>query len=112
MEVYAVYLIYAQVAVRVVAVRCWKEETTTAMSRRVCYLAVGIVVCLLHPAPVRSQCTTKHCVGDDTDVSALTTMMYRMQDAQERQQNTLDILQNRITELEEALAKQQTSKYC
>ena len=89
------------------------------MSRRVSYLAVGIVVCLLHPAPVRTQCTTKHCADDDTDVSALTTMMYRMQDALEiqqytttRQQDTLDRLQNEIIELKEALAKQQTSMYC
>ncbi|KAK2189745.1 hypothetical protein NP493_98g03015 [Ridgeia piscesae] len=92
-----------------------EDETTTAMSRRVCYLAVGIVVCLLHPAPVRSQCTTKYCVDDDIDVSALTTMMYRMQDALEiqqytttRQQGTLDRLQIEINEFKEALAKQQT----
>ena len=82
-----------------------EEETSTAMCRRVCYLAVGIVVCLLHPAPVRSQCTTKHCVDDDTDVSTLTTIVNRLQDTLERQQIE-------IIELKEALAKQQMSTYC
>ena len=68
-------------------------------------LEVCIIACILRLAPVMSQCTRRHCSGDDNEVSVLTAMVSRLQDSMEQQQKQL-------TQLEETLAKQDDCTYC
>ena len=67
--------------------------------------AVCIIACIVNLAPVMSQCTTRHCLEDDNDVSVLTTMVTRLQYSMEQQQKQL-------TKLEETLSKQNECMYC
>ena len=53
-------------------------------------LAVSVIGSITLLVPVRSQCTTKYCVDDDSDRSILTTMVARLQDTVERQQQSLE----------------------
>ena len=53
-------------------------------------LAVSVIGSITLLVPVRSQCTTKYCVDDDSDRSVLTTMVARLQDTVERQQQSLE----------------------
>ena len=66
--------------------------------------AVCVITCIVNLAPVVSQCTTRHCVDDDNDVSVLTTMVTRLQHSMEQQQIQL-------TKLEDTLAKQNECTY-
>ena len=79
------------------------------MSTPVCFLlAVGVVVCLVHPTPVVSQCTTRHCQdGDnDNDVNALTAMVHLLQDTVDRQQVQLATLRDTVEEQQKQLTRQ------
>ena len=70
--------------------------------------AVCVIACIVNLAPVVSQCTTRHCVDEDNDVSVLTTMVTRLQDSIEQLSNSV----KQLTKLEETLAKQDECMYC
>ena len=42
------------------------------------------VMCVVRLTPTVSQCTTKYCSDDDNDVGALTAMLSRLQNTEER----------------------------
>ena len=78
-------------------------------------LAVCAVASVLHRAPVVSQCTTNHCYDGDSDVRALTALVYRLQDTVERQVHSLEQqqrhnqeLQGQLATLRETVEQQQT----
>ena len=84
-------------------------------------LAVSVIGSITHLVPVRSQCTTKYCVDDDSDRSVLTTMVARLQDTVERQQQSLeqhhedhqhsmDQLQKQYRELQQVLNNSKLSQ--
>ena len=58
--------------------------------------AVCVIAYVVNLAPVVSQCTTRHCLDDDNDLSVLVT---RLQHSMEQQQI-------QVTKLEDTLAKQ------
>ncbi|KAK2180840.1 hypothetical protein NP493_423g02026 [Ridgeia piscesae] len=60
-------------------------------------LVLSVIICIVYP--VRSQCTTKHCIDEVTDMRTLATMLYQLQDKVERQEK----------QLEEILAKQRNA---
>ena len=67
-------------------------------------LAVCVIACIVHVTPVFSQCTTKHCVDDDSDVSLLTATVSRLQDTMELQhQHYLDSLEQQQSQHQESL---------
>ena len=68
-------------------------------------LAVCTVACLIHRAPVASQCTGKHCHDGDDDVSESTALLYRLQDTVEQQQ---DSLKDALKSLKESMEEQHT----
>ena len=82
------------------------------MSTTVCsVLAVCVVACFMHRAPVVSQCTTKHCHDGDRDVSTLTSLMNRLQDTVERQVDSLEQQQRQNQELQGQLATLKETMY-
>ena len=62
----------------------------TVMSTIVwCLMAMYVVACVIHLAPVISQCTSKHSHDGDMDVGALAALLGQFQDIVERQQDSL-----------------------
>ena len=73
--------------------------------------AVCVIAYIVNLAPVVSQCTTRHCFDDDSDVSVLTTMVTRLQHSMEQLSNSVQQQQKQLTKLEDTLAKQDECMY-
>ena len=71
------------------------------MGPLVCSLvAVCVLVCVTHLAPVQAQCTTKYCTDDDSDENVQATTVARLQ-------NTVDHLQATVGDLQDTVVYQE-----
>ncbi|KAI0231091.1 Ryncolin-1 [Lamellibrachia satsuma] len=59
-----------------------------------------------------SQCTTKHCFDDENDFTALTEMVYRLQNTVERQQQNYQEQQKQLAKLKEILKRRLPARDC
>ena len=74
--------------------------------------AVCVIACIVNLAPVVSQCTTRHCLDDDNDLSRLKAMVTRLQHSMEHLSNSVEQQQKQLTTIEDTLAKQDECMYC
>ena len=76
-------------------------------------LAVWVIVCVVHLTPTVSQCTTTYCSDDDNDndVGALTAMLSRLQNTEERlerqHQQCLDSLEEQEKQHQDSIEQLQ-----
>ncbi|KAI0219998.1 hypothetical protein LSAT2_028457, partial [Lamellibrachia satsuma] len=74
------------------------------MHRKVAHLVAAMAVAyILSVDRVAGQCTMKHSHNEINDYENLMTLVYRLQDAMEQQQNQLTKLEETVLSLKEDL---------
>ncbi|KAI0226886.1 hypothetical protein LSAT2_022656 [Lamellibrachia satsuma] len=66
----------------------------------VCLLAVLVIVCVLSPDPIGSQCTTKYCDNGDNDANVM-TLVSRMQQQLAEPRETIISMKQEVAQFEE-----------